>query len=129
MVRSDELVTQTTQTLVFEDCFICGIAIAMTRDQRRQFNEKGLTITCVLGHRTMRRESDNQRLQRALERAQDRVTALETDRRNYQDILDVELKKRKKLESRVRDGVCPHCHRSFQNLKRHLASKHGDPDQ
>ena len=110
--------------IVFEDCFTCGIPIAMTPAQLRQFDEKGMSIKCVLGHSTVRRETDNQRLQRELESAQSRVTRLETQVRNTEQMLDVETKARKTLVKRINAGVCPHCHRTFQQVARHMKSKH-----
>lgn len=42
--------------------------------------------------------------------------------------VDRQLKAKKgelaKLKNRVSNGVCPCCNRSFQNLKRHIATKH-----
>ena len=115
-----------TRALVLEECFTCGIGIAMTEDQLRAFNEKGMTITCVLGHQTVRCESDVQKLKKQLTRAQDRVATLETEAVNQCNLLQAETVKRKKLETRVNNGVCPHCRRSFQNLKRHIASQHAE---
>jgi hypothetical protein len=34
------------------------------------------------------------------------------------------VKAKQKLEARVHAGVCPHCHRSFKELARHMAAQH-----
>lgn len=126
------------RTVAFEECFTCGIPIAMSTGQLRQFNEKGMTIYCVAGHETVRRKSDMQILEEKLQAAQDRVTVLETpvlDERtetqtwknaheNQGRRLEQEEEKRKKLEQRIKNGVCPHCLRSFQNVQRHMARQH-----
>ncbi len=31
-----------------------------------------------------------------------------------------------KLKNRIKAGVCPFCNRQFQNLKKHMESKHHD---
>jgi len=41
--------------------------------------------------------------------------------RNHSKAIRGELTK---LKKRVTNGVCPCCHRSFQNLRRHMATKH-----
>ena len=51
---------------MLEECFTCGIGIAMTESQQRAYDELGMTIRCVLGHRTVRRQSDVQRLTQQL---------------------------------------------------------------
>ena len=113
------------QTIVFKECFTCGIPIAMTVFQKRQFDEQGMTIQCVLGHGTMRRESEVQRLQRELKDTQDRLTQAETEKQSAERVVDAAIKKRQRLEKRVGAGVCLHCHRSFQNVRRHMDSQHG----
>ena len=112
------------QMIVFHLCCTCGIPIAMTESQQRQYNENGMTITCVLGHGTVRRESDNLRLQRELRETQDKLASAETRQRTAMLTLDAEIKKRQRLERRVKAGVCPHCQRTFQNVARHMKSQH-----
>lgn len=79
------------QELVLEQCFTCGIGIAMTGDQRRQFQQDGMVITCVLGHRTVRRKSENTRLREEL--AQSR-----SDAKKLESMLDWEVKRRNERE-------------------------------
>ena len=123
------------RTIVFEECFTCGMPIAMTEDHLRQYNEEGMSISCVLGHGTVRRKSDNQKLRERLNEAQDEVTRLQTAIRNEREEaraqryaaakpLAQEQNKRKRLERRIHNGVCPHCRRSFQNVQRHMARQH-----
>ena len=120
-----ETITQ-TRDLFLGECFTCGVGIAMTKSQQRAYDEGGMVITCVLGHQTVRCESDVQKITKELTHAQDRVATLETEVVNQRNLLQAETKKRKKLETRVNNGVCPHCRRSFQNLKRHMASQHAE---
>ena len=112
------------QTVVFEDCFTCGIPIAMTAYQKRQYDQHGMDIKCVLGHGTIRRETEVQRLQKELKATQDRLTQAETEKRSAELVADAAIKKRQRLEKRIEAGVCLHCHRSFQNLRRHMEGQH-----
>lgn len=112
------------QVVVFGDCYTCGLPIAMTRSQRRQFDEHGATMWCSQGHQTVRMESDVQKLERQLKEAQDRTTSTETQRDNYIKLLDVEVNNRRKLEKRSNAGVCSKCHRTFRNVQRHMVNKH-----
>jgi hypothetical protein len=34
------------------------------------------------------------------------------------------IKAKKKLRERIQNGVCPECHRSFDNLRKHMVHKH-----
>lgn len=114
-----------SRVVVFEECFTCGAPIAMSEGQQRQFHETGMTIRCVLGHGTVRRQSDLSIARAKLQEAQDRLARAETSLRNEQKAHGATRRAKQRLQDRVRNGVCPHCHRSFQNLKRHIASKHG----
>lgn len=111
-------------TVVFGECFTCGLPVAQTRFQRRQYDENGATMWCSQGHPTVRKESDLAKIKRQLEEAQGRVTRAETQRDNYMNLMDVEVTKRHKLEKRIQAGVCPKCHRTFQNVQRHMSSQH-----
>lgn len=112
------------RTIVFEDCFTCGMPIAMTPNQKRQFDEQGMAIKCVLGHGTERRQSEVQKLQHQLRQSQDQLASVETAYRNLRGLLEATEKKASKLQKRLRNGVCPHCHRAFQQLARHMKSQH-----
>ena len=96
-----------TQHVVFEECYTCGIPIAMTEGQKRAYDDDGMAVKCVLGHGTVRRRSEVQRLKEELAQAQDRISTLETEAVNGRGLLQAEAKKRTKLETRIRNGVCP----------------------
>lgn len=40
--------------------------------------------------------------------------------------LKSEITKRRKIEKRVANGVCPCCNRTFEDLARHMSTKHKD---
>ena len=112
------------RTIVLDECYTCGISIAITELQQRHFREKGGDFICVLGHRTAYRQSEVDRLKERLGSAQD---GLARDETRYADAirqLEEEHKATKRLHRRVNAGVCPHCNRTFQPLQRHVKAKH-----
>ena len=88
-------------TVVFGECYTCGLPVAMTKSQRRQYDEYGATMWCSQGHQTVRTESELTKTQRQLREAQDRSTRAETQRDDYINLFDVEVTKRRKLEKRI----------------------------
>ena len=112
------------QTVVFLACYTCGLPVAITRSQMQQYDEHGASMYCAMGHQTVRRESDNALLEKKLRQAQDSLARVETDKVNLRGLLDAEEKRARKLLKRIEAGVCPHCHRTFQNVARHVGNKH-----
>lgn len=116
--------------LVVETCW-CGISHGVPRElvehQRRQHNanEVQMGIYCPLGHSWIRSgKSETQREREARERAEAREQAL----RDQLEASERQARAYKghatRLRNRAAAGVCPCCTRTFQNLQRHMASKH-----
>ena len=114
-----ETITQKVAIGIFW-CSECNSPIALTNQQYQRHKENGTTFWCSAGHSQIFTQSENQKLAEA----QGRVTFLETKVRNTEGMLTAEVKKRRRLEKRVNNGVCIHCHRTFQQLARHVKSKH-----
>ena len=118
--------TKVFETVVtFTTCVTCALPIALTELQLKNFRESGGSLYCVLGHASRFGEPESARLRNELAAAQDKVANLETNLQNAQRLMDAETKKRQRLMKRVENGVCPHCHRTFQQLARHMKDKHG----
>ena len=111
-------------TITHLECPSCGIPIAITPLQEEGYRAYGKTFYCVLGHTLSFSDTGVKKLQKELSAAQDCTTQAQTARDDAYALLEVEQKKRKRLEKRVSNGVCPHCHRTFQNLQRHVKGKH-----
>ena len=117
--------TKVFETVVtFTTCATCALPIALTERQLKSFRESGGNMYCVLGHQSHFGQTESARLRNELVGSQDKVAHLETQLRNSQGLLDAETKKRQRLMKRVENGVCPHCHRTFQQLARHMKDKH-----
>jgi DNA-binding transcriptional regulator YiaG len=110
-----------------EQCCNCGIAFAMTADFQRRRREDRESFYCPAGHgQHYTGKTEAQKLKEELERKQaalvaerGRAVALEAQR-------DQISKAHRKMRERVRNGVCPCCTRTFQNLMQHMRTEHPD---
>jgi hypothetical protein len=109
----------------------CGIRLAIPSDLFAMAKRhEGHTVFCPLGHKfvysntTEEQLAEERRLRRSAEqRAAARLELLRQEERSHAATRGHVTRKKKQLE-RVKNGVCPCCNRSFQNLARHMESKH-----
>ena len=115
------------------ECPVCGIPHGIPEDMTRRARHEGTrNLYCPNGHWYNWAGVSN--LDRAKERLAKLEQSLEWWRKDAEakaESLQVERNHSKairgeltKLKKRVTNGVCPCCHRSFQNLRRHMATKH-----
>jgi len=118
---------QFQQSIQFEvyECARCGTPFGVSADLVSRRRTDHGDFFCPFGHANVfKGETEAERLRKLLTEANANAT------RQAQRALDAEIAEqkaetaRRKLEKRVRAGVCPCCSRSFVNLKRHMASKH-----
>ena len=118
-------------TLVEETCLSCEMLFAVTDTFRRERIRDGQWFYCPAGHAQRFAEPENARLKKELERAKRRTDQL-LDRAN-RERRQREAAERSasaykgqttRLKNRAVAGVCPHCNRTFQQLARHMHSKH-----
>ena len=119
------------QRLVQEDCCVCGVVFAIPDRLREQRTYDGQSFFCPNGHSMVFKNSEKQCLQRELKAAQDRAdreaywkeharqraAALERSRNAVRGVVT-------RMRKRVGAGCCPCCKRHFENLQRHIATKH-----
>ena len=111
----------------------CGIQHAVPQslrnEQLRQFHDgrSPQMIYCPLGHQHQPAGvTDAERLRRRLlerEAAHDQTKA---ELRDTEHRRRAEKAAKTRLKNRIVNGVCPCCHRTFANLRRHMVSKHPD---
>ena len=103
----------------------CGHFIAITPTGLKEAKENHATLRCPYGDNIWwPGETEAERLKKKLEEAQEFSNAYA---RQYSEAkLQVKGLERenKHLQTRIKNGVCPYCHRSFTNVNRHMASKH-----
>jgi hypothetical protein len=125
----------TTETFEVIHCWNCGIAYGMTRAlyERRQSDKK--SFFCPNGHSAVfLGESDKDRAQKLAGQLDQERTRLDQERQrsaDYANQLAISQRTRKavstrlrKVKARVGHGVCPCCNRTFDQLAKHMASKH-----
>ncbi len=116
-----------------DECCMCGVALTVPKVIRDNQRTHGGFSHCPNGHRIgwpegesetsrLRRERDLLKQQQA--RAEDEARELRASWRKAEEGWAEEARQRRRVEKRVRHGVCPDCNRTFANLARHMASKH-----
>lgn len=112
-------------TLVTEECCKCGMTWAITQDFQRRRVEDHQTFYCPAGHpQVYTGPTETTKLKRELERSQQILEAEQARSRRLQDEASELFKAHKKMRTRIMNGVCPCCNRTFENLMRHMRSEH-----
>lgn len=108
-------------------CFRCGVVWMMPASLVRQCRDNGASFYCPNGHGAVFRESEVERLKKQLEAEKKRTAWAEENGKNLREQLLAEEQKTARVKrklGRVGKGVCPCCNRSFQNVRRHMETKH-----
>lgn len=131
----------TTETLVTHQCGECGIHFAMPKHFEAERLKDRRSFYCPNGHgRCFTGESEADKLRRQLKAEQDRVAYWQAEERRERERAEHEKRRAQtargqvtKIRNRVSKGVCPCCNRSFENLGRHMVTKHpewsGEPPE
>ena len=123
-----ENVIRATVTFTALDCPACGAVFATTDEMIERRRQDHQLFYCPNGHSmsygetTVERQLEQARTDLAKSRAaiaEERAYAS----RLYDD-LAVAKKEAKRLARRAAAGVCPCCHRTIQQMARHMQSKH-----
>lgn len=122
-VRGNE-VTETIN-FVMEECCNCGIPFFMPKYLKERLLNSQEWFYCPNGHsQHYTGKSESQKKIDELERQ------LNEEKRDYQNMVNNmldEKNKAKKLQrqlNRVHKGVCLCCNRTFQNMQKHMETKH-----
>jgi hypothetical protein len=113
-------------TLVVVQCFSCGVTYAIPesfdRSARKYHGDRpnGWKIVCPFGHTWFYvGETKEEKLKRQIQATKDLLA--QEERAHQATVADA-----KRQKKRASAGVCPCCNRTFQQLARHMASKHPD---
>lgn len=116
-----------SETLV---CGTCGIEYSVPTHWLKERKETRTDFFCPNGHCRVFVESTADRLLREKNEMERRLQAQLNDSNHARLVAekerDAERRKRRTIEARVSKGVCPCCNRTFQDLQRHMATKHKD---
>ena len=112
--------------MYIEECCRCGVAFGIPKDLHKEQLDDGSWFYCPNGHRQHYSESTEQKLkqqlrekEREIQRQQQRAIQAESDAAD-------KSRRYNRIRDRVSNGVCPCCKRTFENLARHMATKHPD---
>ncbi len=108
-----------------ETCCNCGMQFAMTTDYYNRRRKDRKSFYCPAGHaQYYTGKTEEQKLRDKLNKAQldlqaesGRAILLEQEKREIQNSYG-------KMRNRVKNGVCPCCTRTFQNLLNHMRTQH-----
>lgn len=108
-----------SQELAREDCLVCGIVFMVPARFQMHAQQQGSSFHCPNGHSLSYTKSEVQKL---------REQVSDLAKKNSEITLKfwAEQSRANKLAHRISKGVCPCCRRSFQNLGRHMKTKHPD---
>lgn len=112
-----------TQTLITETCCSCGIMFAMPENFKNQRCSDKSLFYCPNGHGQHYTGETSEAKIKRLENQLRIEKEYKEDYRMQRDRIQNELNRH---QTRTKNGVCPCCKRSFQNLRRHIESKHPD---
>jgi hypothetical protein len=129
MMRGHTIIEEVT--LVTESCVECGVLFAITADMQRELRKSHAMFYCPSGHQQhYTAKSDEEKLRDAraeIERLNRRVANRDEDLRAERAshvTTRGHLTRAKKQIARAEHGVCPHCRRHFDNVERHMHTKH-----
>lgn len=113
-----------TVELTTMKCGECGIVHAMPEHFREERQSKGGNWYCPNGHSRVYRESDVAAARRERDEALTKLSASKCETAREKAARELAEKQITLHRRRTKNGVCPCCKRSFQNLKRHITTKH-----
>lgn len=126
-------ITFTTQ-IELENCCKCGIQFGIQAGFQRERKNDHQMFYCPNGHgQYYSGANETERLRKQLAQEQHRREQIEAERTRMRDERDAAERRASaargrvtRLKNRAANGVCPCCNRSFQDLRRHMETKHPD---
>lgn len=119
--------------LVEIDCYRCKEPFGLAEDTYRVLLRSHAQFFCPHGHgqHFMEGESEETKLRRERDQLKQRIAYKDDMIREAEARAEHERRRANgykghatKITKRAKAGVCPCCNRSFENLRRHMASKH-----
>lgn len=110
--------------LVTEDCPTCGIVFGVTLDYQNRRRQYADTFYCPNGHSQSYAKSESARLREQLAAEQKKLANAQFELMAAKQRAEAVEKEKARLQKRMKNGICPCCHRQFIQLTRHMKSKH-----
>lgn len=107
------------------ECCNCGIRFGVSHERNSRLRESHKTFYCPSGHpQSYSGESEKERLRRENERMVRRMAWKDDELLAAERSVSAMRGQITKIKKRAAAGVCPCCNRQFQNLHRHMLTKH-----
>lgn len=108
------------------ECCVCDAQIALAERHEEILRESEQSFYCPRGHRQSFRDGEVDKLKSRLQE-QIRIATQMADRAKSAELGEqAAVTELKRIKKRINAGVCTCCNRTFQNLARHMKTKHGD---
>lgn len=116
-----------------QDCINCGVRFGVPVGfTQHRMNDKR-SFYCPNGHSMSYRQSDadvlrqeRDRLKQQMAYKEEQIAAERRMREAAERSASAYKGQTTRLKKRASAGICPCCNRSFENLRRHMATKHPD---
>lgn len=105
-------------------CCVCATRFAVDVIIMENRRKNAGSIHCPNGHSIGWHETDADRLRKELAAEKQKSAMEASTRRMVEEALEKERREAKRLKKRNDAGVCSCCNRTFQNLARHMNTKH-----
>ncbi len=106
-------------------CFKCGIVFGLNATQRENLINSHDAFFCPAGHsQAYVGETDAEKLRKQLVATEQRLKFARDDRDAADRRSAAARGQVTKLKNRAHAGVCIRCNRTFENVARHMATKH-----
>lgn len=122
------------QTLVAVNCAKCAVLFALPETWDKQFRTDHQNFFCPAGHHNYYPgETDEEKLRKQvaqlqtnLEHKEARICSLREQRAALERSRAALRGVHTRTCNRIKNGVCPCCHRTFSNLLGHMKTEHPD---
>lgn len=119
--------TTVSLTLNIIECANCGVAFGITEFYEKRRREDHQGFFCPSGHSNVYYgETEAEKLRKEVARLQTEKEHKDAHIRDLEKTSTRLRQTNKRICTRVKNGVCPCCNRTFTNLSRHMHTKHPD---
>lgn len=127
-MRQNQLRYEVNLTVTSVECCSCGALVFMSTDfeERRRRDHKQWYCTSCGTNQHWKQQSDIEKLRADLEAEQKRKMDALSQANELRANLAKEQEAHTRLKKRMKNGVCPCCHRTVSQLARHMKTKHPD---
>lgn len=113
--------------LINDTCCNCGVEFGITETMRAYRKKDGALFYCPNGHAQRFTETTEAKLKAAQdenERLKQRLAQKDAEISDAHAEAAKVKREAERIRKRIDAGVCPCCNRTFQNLARHMKTKH-----